>query len=126
MKRNLILLAFSVIGWWISAAVMGAGISILGPGREAVLTRVLAMPLIYAWVTWTWFNMYKESDPKRTAVIVAAVYLILEVLTRVWVGTQGWRLILDVAGFWLPLAVALGTVFYVGRWMAARHSRKES
>ena len=107
------LLRHGIIGWAACAVLLGGLISFASTSR-ALLIHGIAMPIVFAGVSWHYFARPGAREPAQVAFAFTAIVALLDfvVVASEILGSE--VLVANAIGIWLPVTLVFVATYFMG------------
>jgi hypothetical protein len=116
--------AHGLVGWALCGATMGIGMATM-PLEHALILHALAVPFIFAAVTFSYFRWFGKWSPLRTAASFLAIVILLDAAVVALLIERSFAMFLSPLGTWLPFALIFLSSWLTGATLR-RNAHRES
>jgi|SRR5208282_1497646 len=113
MKKILIVLLYSFLGWAFCAAVMGIGMATL-PMNTVLIIHVIAGPLAFAFLSWHYHKHYCYTKPLQTALVFVSFIALMDFFLVALVILKSMDMFRSPLGTWIPFGLIFLSTYVTG------------
>lgn len=100
---------------------MGIGMAAFSM-QTALVVHAIAAPLIFAALSWNYFERYCFTTPLQTAAAFVATIVVLDILIVSLIINKSFEMFTSPVGTWLPILLIGVTTYLVGLRVNRQHS----
>ena len=124
MKRIAIIIGHALVGWVLCGAVVWVGQE-LATMETTLIAHAMAVPFIFAGVTWCYFKRFAYTSPLQTACVFLAVVVLLDFFLVALLFERSVAMFRSVSGVWVPFALIYVST-YVSGILSRRYSKSDA
>jgi hypothetical protein len=109
-----LLLAHAFIGWTLCAAAMGISMSLMSE-KNALIAHAIAAPVIFAAVSFVYFNKFNYTSPLRTAFVFVLFAIAMDFFVVALLVLKSLEMFTSPLGTWIPFALIFLSTFWTGK-----------
>jgi hypothetical protein len=113
MKRVAIIIGHAAVGWALCGAVIWIGKAI-ATMETALIAHAMAVPCIFAGVTWGYFKRFAYTSPLQTAGVFLAVVVCLDFFLVALLMERNLAMFRSVIGTWVPFGLIFASTYVTG------------
>jgi multidrug transporter EmrE-like cation transporter len=115
-RESLILIAHSVVIYFVCFAVMGISMATL-PIDGALLAHAAAAPFVSAAFSYIYYKRFNYTSPLVTATVIMATVILLDFFLTATIILGDYSMFYSPIGTWIPFALIFSTAFIVGYYL---------
>ncbi len=113
MKKILIILLYSFVGWAICAAIMGIGQAFL-PLNKVLIIHAIGGPLAFAFLSYHYHRHFRYTKPLSTAVIFVSFIVFMDFFLVALVILKSLDMFKSLLGTWIPFGLIFLSTYITG------------
>jgi hypothetical protein len=111
--RLMMLLVHALIGWALCAAIMAIGLAVL-PLAEALIIHALAAPIIFVFVSRSYFQRFAFTTPLQTAFIFLSIVVLVDFFVVAISINHSLDMFASTLGTWIPFILIFTATHITG------------
>jgi lipopolysaccharide export LptBFGC system permease protein LptF len=113
VKKILIILLYSFLGWAFCAAIMGIGPAYL-PMDRVLIIHVIAGPLAFACLSWHYHRHFRYTKPLATALVFVSFIMLMDFFLVALVILKSLDMFRSPLGTWIPFGLIFLSTYVTG------------
>jgi hypothetical protein len=113
MKKILIILLYSFLGWAFCAAIMGIGQAYLPMGKVLII-HVIFGPLAFAFLSWHYHRHFHYTHPLPTALIFVSFIMLMDFFLVALIILKSLDMFRSPLGTWIPFGLIFLSTYMAG------------
>jgi hypothetical protein len=114
IKKVLVILLLSLIGWGILLAVIVIGSKVTTISNTLII-QLIAAPILYAVISRIYFKRFGYTTPLQTALILMGVVILMHAVALAFFTQHGVNTYLKPVSTWLAFGLIFGVTYLEGR-----------
>lgn len=119
VRKLLIILAHSFVGWALCAATIGLGMSVTSL-QTALIAHAVGAPLVFFGVSVIYFTRFHYTGPLPTAVIFVAFVMVVDFFVMAMLILRSLDMFASLLGTWIPFALIFASTLMTGHLVERR------
>jgi multidrug transporter EmrE-like cation transporter len=115
-RESLILIAHSIVIYFVCFAVMGAAMATL-PIDTALLVHAAAAPFVSAIFSYIYYKKFNYTSPLLTATVMMVTVILLDFFLTATIILGDYSMFYSLIGTWIPFALIFCAAFLVGYYL---------
>jgi hypothetical protein len=111
--KLMMLLVHALVGWALCAAIMGISLATL-PRGEALIIHALAAPIIFVFVSRSYFQRFACTTPLQTAFIFVAIIILVDLFVVAPSVDHSLDMFASLLGTWIPFLLIFTATHITG------------
>jgi hypothetical protein len=123
LKKLGILFVFALIGWALCGGVIAVGRN-LTTMRVTLIIHAVAAPIIFAILSWIYYNKFSYTSPFATALFFLGVVLFMDFFLVALFIEKSLDMFKSAIGTWIPFALIFFSTYITGYFVKSRKFSK--
>ncbi|MHA2118236.1 MAG: hypothetical protein ACW98J_04890 [Candidatus Thorarchaeota archaeon] len=116
LRESLILIAHSIIIYFVCFAVMGAAMA-TSPIDTALVVHAAVAPFVSATFSYIYYKKFNYTSPLVTAIVIMATVILLDFFLTATIILSDYSMFYSLIGTWIPFGLIFTSAFLVGYYM---------
>jgi hypothetical protein len=113
LKKSLVLFVHAFVGWSLCGLTMAIGMATTSL-TNALIIHVVAVPIIFAFVSSVYFKRFRYTSPLQTAIIFVSVVIVLDILIVALLIEKSFEMFRSALGTWVPFLLIFSSTYLIG------------
>lgn len=111
--KLIVVLAYALLGWGLCAATRSLGLAVLPPA-DALLISAIAAPLVFIFLSRSYFRKFAYTTPLLTACLFAAVFMLADFFVVARSIYHSYEMFGSLLGTWLLYVLSFTATHLTG------------